>query len=161
MSGLGRRAWIGVAAVLGGSVLLAVLSGRVGPPRSVRLTVSGMPGISGTVQVASGFRGELPFSVELALPVEREGTISVGGYASQELPGSDGVLFDGLEPADDRTPAIWWVTGEKNGLSVTVGFEIEAWAADGTRLEPLRLVPGEGPGVARTILVGPPPEAPR
>lgn len=160
MSRLKRRAWIGVALVLGISVLLALVSSRVGPPRAVTLTVRGMPGVSGTVQVASGFRGELPFTVELALPVEPEGSISVGMYTVQPLPGSDGSLQDGLEAADERTPAIWWVTGEKNGLVVTVGFEIEAWDADGNRLEPLELTTSPEPGVARTIVVGRPNETP-
>ncbi len=156
MSRLKRRAWIGGALVLGISVLLALVSSRVGPPRAVTLTVRGLPGVSGTVQVASGFRGELPFTVELALPVEPEGSISVGVYAVQSLPGSEGSLRDGIEAADEHTPAIWWVTGEKNGLVVTVGFEIEAWDAEGNRLEPLELTTSGEAGVARTIVVGNP-----
>lgn len=150
------RRWVLGSVVAVGFVVLALLSSRVGPPRSIRLTIAGPEGLGGEALVARGSRGALPFTIELLLRVEPE---HEGGQFSAFLdgvvPGSDGALRDGIEPRDKDGPAIYWVHGERHGLTVETGFEIEAWAADGTALRPLGLESSPEPGVARLIRVGP------
>ena len=149
------RPWIVSSCVGIGFVSLAWMTSRVGPPRSLLLTIAGPDGLLGHAIVSGRSKEELPFTIRVGLKVEPE---QLRGKAlaplSHSVPGSEGGLRDGIEGGDGDKPCVYWVQGERDGLQVESAVELEAWAADGRRLRPLALEASPKPGVARLIRMG-------
>lgn len=133
--------------VISTGVVLAVLSSRMGPPSSVTLTLVGPQGLQAQGRVNGGHRGALPFTIELMLdPVSPQARFPWRRLLTDEVPGSEGVLLDGLEEAGEGQAPRWWVYGQRNEMAAFGGFEVLAVAADGTLLHPVELLSPQDPG---------------
>lgn len=144
--------------VISTGLALAVLSSRMGPPSSVTLTLVGPAGMQAEGRVEGGHRGTLPFTIELMLdPVSAEARFPWRRLLTGEVPGSEGILLDGLEEAGAEHGPRWWVYGQRNALAAFGGFEVLAVAADGTLLHPVELLSLEPPdsGAHRVLRLAP------